>query len=127
MLTFFLPLQDAFICPSPQSSNARQKQPVSSMFQIYSAVYSLQISGSLSFQESTVAPLTSPDSPHITSCLMLCFLFHLSNQPLDALNSLFPMCSAISQALIFNMLRTILVNNLTAGYLVPFVKSIIHI
>ena len=43
--------------------------------------------GNLSFQESTVAPLTSPDSPLIFTCFMLYRFFHLSSQPLDTLNS----------------------------------------
>ena len=67
------------------------------------AFYPLIISGSRSFQEETISPLTSPASPLTTSCLTLCLFFQDSNQLFDALNesSVYPRWFAICFAFSF--------------------------
>ena len=67
------------------------------------ALYPLIISGSRSFQEETVLPLTSPASPLTTIYLTLCLFFYDSNQPFDALNksSVYPRWFAIYFAFSF--------------------------
>ena len=62
---FYPPLHWAPCWQNPWSGRARQKQGVSSRFQIFSFVCSWSSSGNLSFQGSTVAPLTLPDSDNL--------------------------------------------------------------
>ena len=53
------------------------------------------ISGSRSFQKSTVSPCTSPDSPQIFNCLIANHFFHFSSHPCDPFNSGLPKVAAI--------------------------------
>ena len=69
---------------NPDFGKAHQKQPVSSRFHMFSAVYPLRISGRCSFHESTVCPLTSPDSPLTLVCLILYLFFQQASHPLKS-------------------------------------------
>ena len=68
------------------------------MLHMSSLLYPRTSSGSLSFQDSTVSPLTSPESPQILTLLTLYCFFHFSNHPLIPLKSLNRRLSAISRA-----------------------------
>ena len=87
---------------NPQSGSALQKQPVSSKLKMSCFSWPCTISGSVSFHEVTVSPLTSPDSPHIVTLFTLNHFFHFESHPLVPSKSGFPEWVAISFAFATN-------------------------
>ena len=80
--------------PKPLSGNPF------SLIQMSSGWYLWTSSGNVSFQESTVSPPTSPDSPHATFSLMLYCFYH----PFKVLSSGLSITSAICFAFAINWL-----------------------
>ena len=75
-----------------------RKAPDSSIFQISCRAYPRVSSLTLSIQLQTVSSFASPSSPAKFLCARLCWFFHFSNQPFEALNSFFPSLSAMVSA-----------------------------
>ena len=98
ILCFALPRQRFSFSDRDLVCKDFQKQPVSFCFQISRGAYPRVISFTRFCQLSAVSSLTSPSSPAMFICAILCRFFHFANHPLVPLKPCSPSLSAINRA-----------------------------